>query len=72
MPRFEETRRILCHNNTGRSVVIIEHQKNPTVGLGGKPSAPVFDYMTDDGDVATRVGDDRFLLLLSDEMFLIV
>lgn len=71
MPRFEETRRILCHNDTGRSVVIIEHQKLPIGGPAGKLGAPIFDYMTEDGDVANRIGDDHFLLLLSDEMFLI-
>lgn len=71
MPRFEETRRILCHNNSGRSVVVIEHQKWPVVASPERPAAPVFDYMTEDGEVVSKVGDNQFLLLLSDEMFLI-
>jgi hypothetical protein len=51
-------------------VVIIEQQKWPVVAAAGGVSIPVFDYMTEEGDVANKVGDDQFLLLLSDEMLL--
>ena len=70
MARFEEIRRILCRNDHGRSVVIIEQQKWPVYAAAGGVPTPVFDYMTEDGDVANRVGDNQFLLLLSDEMLL--
>lgn len=70
MPRFEETRRIICHNEAGRSVVIVEHQKWPVSPSASHSSSPVFDYLTEDGEVVSKVGENEYLLLLSDEMFL--
>lgn len=62
---------MLCRNDAGRQVVIIEQQKRPRLSLSGKEAEPVFDYITEDGEIANRLEDGRFLLLLSDEVFLV-
>lgn len=68
MTRFEEVRRIDCADAAGRHIVIIEHKKLPRYPFANKPIEPIFDYMTEDGQVASKFGDD-FLLLLTDEVF---
>jgi len=67
--RFEETRRINCRSDAGRYVVIVEHRKWPRFSTSDKPIEPVFDYLTDDGQVANKIGGEQFLLLLTDEVF---
>ncbi len=69
MTRFEETRRITCRDDAGRHIVIIEQKKWPRVALANKPIEPVFDYMTEDGQVANKLEGEDFLLLLTDEVF---
>jgi len=68
MTNFEETRRIDCTNSLGRHIVIIEQKKWPRYSLPNKPFEPVYDYMTEDGQVASKLGEE-FLLLLTDEIY---
>jgi hypothetical protein len=69
MTYFEETRRIACENDAGRRIVIIEQLKWPRFAFSDRPGGPVFDYMTEDGQIANRLDDENFLLLLTDEVF---
>jgi hypothetical protein len=69
MPIFENTARINCADTSGRRLVIIEQRKFPSSPPNGKPQAPIIDYMTEDGQVANKIDDDNFLLLLTDEVF---
>jgi hypothetical protein len=68
MPRYEETRRFVCQNSSGRSIVMIEQQKSPAYSLV-KSDKPIYDYMTEDGEIAAKLENDQYLLLLSDEVF---
>lgn len=70
MSQFEETRRIVCRNDAGKSIVLIEQRKWPRFASPGGDVAPILDYMTEDGEVASKLDDGQFLLLLSDEVFL--
>jgi len=69
MTVYEDIRRINCENAAGRSLVIIEQRKWPSFAPEGKPRAPIFDYMTEDGQIASKLDDENFLLLLTDELF---
>ncbi|MBO9101516.1 MULTISPECIES: hypothetical protein [Rhizobium] len=69
MTRFEETRRIRCRDDAGRHIVIIEQKKWPRFAFANQPIEPVFDYMTEDGQVANKLEGEDFLLLLTDEVF---
>ena len=69
MTYFEETRRILCHDGKGRTIVVIEQRKLPRASRPDQSAEPIFDYMTDDGQVANKLDDDSFLMLLTDEVF---
>lgn len=69
MPIFENTARINCADTSGRRLVIIEQRKFPSSPPNGKPQALIIDYMTEDGQVANKIDDDNFLLLLTDEVF---
>lgn len=63
MARYKNRRRFRCEGDAGRSYVIIEQIK---VARGS--SSPKTDYMTDDGEIANRLDDGRFLILIHDEI----
>lgn len=67
MTFFEETRRIDCQNSAGRRVIIIEQRK--WAAHEADVREPVYDYMTEDGQIASKLDDENFLLLLTDEVF---
>jgi hypothetical protein len=69
MTYFEETRRIGCQNASGRPLVIIEQRKWAVGKTTGNAKAPVYDYMTEDGEIASKLDDETFLLLMTDEVF---
>ncbi|TCL71990.1 hypothetical protein [Rhizobium sp. BK251] len=67
MANYEEVQRYHCQGRSGRNYVVIEQMK--TSGAGYRlTTRPAKDYMTADGDVAERLDDENFLLLLSDEV----
>jgi hypothetical protein len=63
MARYKNRRRFHCEGDAGRSYVIIEQIK---VARGS--SSPRTDYMTDDGEIADRLDDGRFLILINREI----
>lgn len=69
MTRFEETRRIDCRDDAGKHIVIVEHRKWPRFSKADTPVEPIFDYMTEDGQVANKLNGEQFLLLLTDEVY---
>ncbi|MGO4438771.1 hypothetical protein [Rhizobium sp. RAF56] len=69
MTIYEETRRIDCENAVGRRLVVIEQRKWLSIAPGAQVRVPVFDYMTEDGQIANRLDDENFLLLMTDEVF---
>lgn len=69
MPTFENTARINCADASGRRLVILEQRKFQSPSASGKALAPIIDYMTEDGQVANKLDDQNFLLLLTDEVF---
>lgn len=69
MTHFEETRRITCRDDAGRQIVIVEHKKWPRFATANRPIEPIYDYLTEDGQVANKLGGEQFLLLLTDEVF---
>jgi hypothetical protein len=69
MTHFEETRRIQCQNDAGKRVVIIEQKKWPKFSSASKPREAMFDYITEDGEVANKLDEENFLLLMTDEVF---
>lgn len=68
MAIYEDIRRINCENDAGRSVVIIEQRKWASFAQG-KSRTPVFDYITEDGEIANKLDDENFLLLMTAEVF---
>ncbi|KQV19958.1 hypothetical protein ASC97_28800 [Rhizobium sp. Root1203] len=63
MARYKDKRRFRCEGEAGRSYVIVEQIKVAR-GLG----LPRTDYMTEDGEIANRLDDDHFLILLNKEI----
>jgi hypothetical protein len=63
MANYVETQRFHCSSAAGRDYIVIEHARAPRFS----PSSRV-DYVTEDGDVAERLDDGSFLLLLSNEI----
>ena len=68
MARFIETRRIPCRDDAGRRTVIIEQKKLPLFLLGDNSAEPFFDYITDDGQIATKLEGGSYFLLLANEV----
>ncbi|MBB2720584.1 hypothetical protein EFR00_17500 [Rhizobium sophoriradicis] len=62
MTNYVETQRFHCSNGAGRNYTVIEQMRAP------QSASPRVDYVTEDGDVAERLDDGTFLLLLSNEV----
>lgn len=67
MANYKETRRFHCENNAGMHYVVIEQILTARLELDVS-AAPRTDYLTESGEVAERLDDHTFLLLLSDEV----
>ncbi|TAV48471.1 hypothetical protein ELI02_29770 (plasmid) [Rhizobium leguminosarum] len=63
MANYVETQRFHCSNAAGRNYTVIEQMTTPRF-----TASPRVDYVTEDGDVAERLDDQSFLLLLSNEV----
>lgn len=64
MANYLETQRFHCSNAAGRDYIVIEQARAPRF----EPNPRVVDYVTEDGDVAERLDDQSFLLLISNEI----
>jgi len=63
MTRYKDKRRFRCEGEAGTSYVIVEQIKVAR-GL----ALPRTDYMTEDGEIANRLDDNHFLILLNKEI----
>ncbi|MBY3361223.1 hypothetical protein HFN97_25975 [Rhizobium laguerreae] len=63
MTNYVETKRFQCSNAEGRNYTVIEQMRAPRFS-----ASPRVDYVTEDGEVAERLDDGSFLLLMSDEV----
>ncbi|TAV98525.1 hypothetical protein ELI24_09080 [Rhizobium ruizarguesonis] len=63
MANYVETQRFHCSNSVGRNYTVIEQMTTPRF-----TTSPRVDYVTEEGDVAERLDDGSFLLLLSNEV----
>ena len=67
MAQYVETKRFLCSSATGRLYTVIEQilTARATQNVSKEPRT---DYITEDGEIAERLDDSSFLLLISDEV----
>lgn len=65
--QYKETRRFHCESNSGHHYVIIEQILTSRMALDVTAN-PRTDYVTDTGEVAERLDDQTFLLLMSHEL----
>jgi hypothetical protein len=67
MAQYRETKRFHCESSSGTRYVVIEQILTSRLALdvGDNPRT---DYVTESGEVAERLDDQTFLLLLSDEL----
>ncbi|MBB3355285.1 hypothetical protein FHT70_005246 [Rhizobium sp. BK049] len=63
MTNYVETKRFHCSNAEGRNYTVIEQIRTSQQSV-----SPRIDYVTDDGEIAERLEDGSFLLLLSNEV----
>lgn len=63
MTNYVETQRFHCSNAEGRNYTVIEQ-----IRASQGPMNPRTDYVTEDGEVAERLDDGSFLLLVSNEV----
>ncbi|MBB3444231.1 hypothetical protein FHT93_004103 [Rhizobium sp. BK379] len=63
MTKYVETQRFHCSNAAGRNYTVIEQMRSSRFSKN-----PRTDYVTEDGDVAERLDDGTFLLLVSNEV----
>lgn len=64
MTNYVETKRFQCSNAQGRNFTVIEQIRTSRARF----VKPRTDYVTEDGDVAERLDDGSFLLLISNEV----
>ncbi|MBB3962463.1 MULTISPECIES: hypothetical protein [Rhizobium] len=67
MAQYKETNRFHCESSSGAHYVVIEQILTSRLALDVGES-PRTDYVTDTGEIAERLDDDTFLLLLSAEV----
>jgi hypothetical protein len=67
MAQYKETKRFHCENNSGIHYVVIEQILTSRLALDVTEN-PRTDYVTETGEVAERLDDQTFLLLMSDEV----
>ncbi|OOO31684.1 hypothetical protein EFR00_16205 [Rhizobium sophoriradicis] len=63
MANYVETQRFHCSNAAGRNYTVIEQMRAPRFS-----ASPRVDYVTEDGEVAERLDEGSFLLLMSNEV----
>ncbi|MDE1993354.1 MAG: hypothetical protein KGI75_12695 [Rhizobiaceae bacterium] len=63
MSTYEEKRRFQCESDAGKTYVVIEQMR-----VSSRIAIQKTDYITDDGEIVTRLDDGHFLILLRDEV----
>lgn len=63
MTNYVETQRFHCSSAAGRNYTVIEQMRTSR-----RFTTPRTDYVTEDGEVAERLDDGSFLLLVSNEV----
>ncbi|EPE96184.1 hypothetical protein [Rhizobium grahamii] len=66
MPFYKETNRFQCSNHAGRPCIVIEQMRTDLLGNTGLDPTKI-DYLTEDGDVVSRLDESLFLVLISQE-----
>jgi hypothetical protein len=64
--RYKETKRFCCQGDAGKNCVIIEQIRVSDSFLGN--ASPKADYITEDGEVVSRLDDENFLILIKGEV----
>jgi hypothetical protein len=68
MPHYKEIRRFHCEGDSGKRYTVIEQllvSSPPKFAVTGEPRT---DYLTEDGEIAERLDDSTFLLLVAHEV----
>ncbi len=66
MSNYEELKRFHCLGDTGKRCVIIEQIRVSTKLT--HYAGPRIDYITEDGEIATRLDEENFLIPLRDDV----
>jgi hypothetical protein len=64
--RYKETKRFRCEGNAGKNCVIIEQIRVLDSFQGN--TVPKADYITEDGEVVSRLDNENFLILINGEV----
>ena len=67
MAHYIETQRFLCSSATGRRYTVIEQILSQRLPQNVSTN-PRTDYITEDGEIAERLDENTFLLLISHEV----
>jgi len=70
MHLYKETNRFQCSSHAGRPCIVIEQMRIDQRG-NISPDPTKIDYLTEDGDVVSRLDDGLFLVLISQEELLL-
>jgi hypothetical protein len=64
--RYKETKRFRCEGDAGKNCVIIEQiRESDSFQRNAIPKA---DYITEDGEVVSRLDNENFLILIKGEV----
>lgn len=64
--RYKETKRFRCQGDAGKNCVIIEQIRVSDSFQGN--ATPKADYITEDGEVVSRLDNENFLILIKGEV----
>ena len=62
--QYEETRRYVCASDSGKQYIIIEQMRRSS----RSSEQPKRDYITEKGEIVSRLDEANFLLLLEGEI----
>ncbi|KRB60104.1 hypothetical protein ASE04_25655 [Rhizobium sp. Root708] len=64
MSHYKDKRRFYCESNAGKSYVIIEQMR-----IASRQTVEAkTDYMTEQGEIVSRLDESHFLILLNNEV----
>jgi hypothetical protein len=68
MPHYKEIRRFRCKGPSGRHYTVIEQSLVVSTPKFASTDNPRTDYLTEDGEIAERLDESTFLLLVAHEV----
>lgn len=68
MPHYKEIRRFRCEGTSGRHYTVIEQSLVVSAPKFASTDNPRTDYLTEDGEIAERLDESTFLLLVAHEV----